>query len=869
MSSSTPISGLNPINGNNFINATETSGGIALAGQFVAPALGGKPAPISFGGSTVTIKLNGKSYRVTTGSNGSWSLNLGSADLSALVDGQTYAIVATVVGPGGVTVSATQNVTVDRSASINISAIDGNGIINAANVSQGITVRGTSNDSVLSSLIGQSVNVSLNGKSYGGTIQADGSWSVSIGTADLSSLSSGQTYAITASVTDKAGNSASHAATIKAITTAPVLSALTNETVQATGPNGAAVTFSATATDVVDGTDPVVFSEGTKVVHSGDTFALGRHTITASATDSGGNTSAESFTVTVVNASPSVAINAINGNDVLNAAEAASGLTVTGTSGNVVGQVVTLALNGANYAGQVGGDGTWSITVPAAALAPSVLSDGSYVVTADVTAPGGAAAPTAQRTLVVHETLPTLAINPIDGNDVLNASEAQQQLIIGGVSTGAVGRTVTVALDGQTYRGQIGSDGTWSVSVPSAALGSSVLPDGKYAVTADVTDQYGNVASEASRTLTVHETLPATPVFDLSSTDQTGTAGSHQTQFQNVTLVGHTDAGDTVTLNGANRTTVADTAGKFEFANVSLSLGDNALTVTATNAGGASSFSLDVHRQAPPASPDAAIVWNGITQQAIANDASVPEFAARALAMESLAVFDAVSAINGSKGYLLNDTASSDANANVAVAQAAHDVLVYLYPGQEGAFDALLAQSLAAEPDGQGKIDGIALGSAVASQIIALRANDGWNNVVLDEGSSTPGQWRPTPPGYMPAQGGQYGSVTPFAMTSASQFLPAAPPALDSADYAAAVNETKSLGSATSTTRTADQTQIAKFWNDGAGTYTPPGQWNSIADQVAEAQADGLATDARILAELNVAEADAAIAAWNAKYAYN
>jgi len=89
---------------------------------------------------------------------------------------------------------------------------------------------------------------------------------------------------------------------------------------------------------------------------------------------------------------------------------------------------------------------------------------------------------------------------------------------------------------------------------------------------------------------------------------------------------------------------------------------------------------------------------------------------------------------------------------------------------------------------------------------------------------------------------------------------------MTSAAYAAAVNETQSLGSATSTTRTADQTQIAKFWNDGSGTYSPPGQWNSIADQIAVAQGDSLSADARLFAELNVSQADAAIAAWNAKF---
>jgi hypothetical protein len=131
--------------------------------------------------------------------------------------------------------------------------------------------------------------------------------------------------------------------------------------------------------------------------------------------------------------------------------------------------------------------------------------------------------------------------------------------------------------------------------------------------------------------------------------------------------------------------------------------------------------------------------------------ASMPTFASRALAMESLAVFDAVSAVDGTPGYLLNMTAPADANANAAVAQAAHEVLAYLFPAQKATFDAALASALAAIPDGQGKTDGIALGAAVAAKIIALRANDGWDTNVIDDGSTAIGQWRPTAPGYMPA----------------------------------------------------------------------------------------------------------------------
>src|SRR5262249_17429362 len=115
----------------------------------------------------------------------------------------------------------------------------------------------------------------------------------------------------------------------------------------------------------------------------------------------------------------------------------------------------------------------------------------------------------------------------------------------------------------------------------------------------------------------------------------------------------------------------------------------------------------------------------------------------------------------------------------------------------------------------------------------------------------------------------QWATLKPFAMTSPSQFRAAAPPSLTSQQWADDVNKTLSLGSVDSTTRTADQTQSALFWNDKAGTYTPPGHWNAIAEQISQQQGDRLARAARLFAELNVAEGDAAIIAWDDKYAYN
>src|SRR6516165_4321041 len=156
--------------------------------------------------------------------------------------------------------------------------------------------------------------------------------------------------------------------------------------------------------------------------------------------------------------------------------------------------------------------------------------------------------------------------------------------------------------------------------------------------------------------------------------------------------------------------------------------------------------------------------------------------------MESLAVFDAVSAVDGTPGYLVNMTAPADADVNAAVAQAAHDVLVYLYPDQKAAFDAQLTSDLGALTSGQQAInDGRALGASIAAKIIALRANDGWNVNIVDDGSTGVGQWQPTAPMYSLGLNPQWANLTPFALTSPSQFLPPPVPSLTSQQYASDV----------------------------------------------------------------------------------
>lgn len=267
---------------------------------------------------------------------------------------------------------------------------------------------------------------------------------------------------------------------------------------------------------------------------------------------------------------------------------------------------------------------------------------------------------------------------------------------------------------------------------------------------------------------------------------------------------------------------------------------------------------------------NAVIDWNQTVLNAIKDDKTAPPVAAYNLAMVHTAIYDAVNAIaKAYSPYRVTAEAPVFASPEAAAAAAAHRVLVNLYPQKTATFDAALASSLGEIPDGKSENDGIALGQFVAQQIMALRSTDGAKTPMPYTPLNSSGYWQPTPPNFQSALLPQWPNIACFAMTSGSQFRPVAPPILNSAEYAAEVNQVKDLGGKDSAIRTAEQTEIARFWADGAGTYTPPGHWNAIAQDVSLSRGSSILEDARLFALLNIALADAAIVAWDAKYAYN
>lgn len=256
--------------------------------------------------------------------------------------------------------------------------------------------------------------------------------------------------------------------------------------------------------------------------------------------------------------------------------------------------------------------------------------------------------------------------------------------------------------------------------------------------------------------------------------------------------------------------------------------------------------------------------------------------ASRAIAIVHIAMFDALNSIDGGyESYTAITPTRAHASVEAAIAQAAHDTLVALYPAQAATMDELLADDLnqIQLPDKHAKPRGIAVGRRAAAAILAMRAADGSQHAEPRVNvdficSDQPGKWRQDPISLIPlALGAHWGEVRPFVMESPDQFRVPPPPDMASAEYTDAYNEVKRLGGdgiVTPTERTAEQTLIGIYWAyDGTPSLcAPPRLYNQIAVQLATQRGLSAVETARLLALANVAMADAGIAIWESKYYY-
>ena len=578
-----PSVSFNAISDDNVLNAVEKGQDLSVSGTSANLAEG----------TVVTVTLNGKNYTATTAADGTWSLTVPAADLAGL--GQaSYTLNATATNGVGNSVSSSANLLVDTALpTVTINTVAGDNVINAAEVAAGQTLSGT----VANAEAGNTVTVTIGGHSYTATVQNNLSWSVNVPSDVLTALGNGS-LSVTATVTNGHGNTGTGEREIAIDANLPGLRVNTvagddvvntiehaQNLIVSGSSDGLAPGTALTVT--VNGKDyaATVLADGTwsAAIPSADVSAWPEGTVKISVTgdSAAGNPITISHDVTVDLATVAISINALATDDVINAAEKGADLVLSGATTNVeAGQTVTISLNGRIYTTTVDDSGNWTYTVPSADLAS--LKDGDASVQVSVTNVNGNSA-SAGREYSVDATAPSVTINTIATDDILNATEAQSDLAISGTSTAEAGQTLTVSLNGKDYTTTVSANGSWTLNVPAADLAG--LTDGSVTVTASVSDKAGNPAS-VDHTLTVDVTVPAVTIHTVAGDDVINVAEHNQAQIISGSATGAA-AGDTVTvtIGGQSYTTVLDAAGNWSVgvpANVISGLSDGSVTVTAS-----------------------------------------------------------------------------------------------------------------------------------------------------------------------------------------------------------------------------------------------------------------------------------------------
>ncbi|EPF1232682.1 Ig-like domain-containing protein [Enterobacter ludwigii] len=503
---------------------------------------------------TVSITFGGKHYTATVDASGNWTATVPSADLAGLKDGDA-SVQVSVTNVNGNSASAGREYSVDATApAVTIDTVAGDNVINASEASAGVAITGTTTAEA-----GQTVTVTLGNKQYTAQVQAGGTWSVNVPGADLTAMADNG-YTVQVSVSDAAGNPGSADKAITLDTTPPVISfnAVAVDDVINSVEHAQAQIVGGSATGANVG-DRLVITVGshqytTTVDASGNwsvgvpasvisSLADGTATLSATITDSAGNSSTKTHDVVVNTASVALTVNTIAGDDVINAAEAGSSLVINGSSAQFAsGTQVTVTLNGKSYTATIQSDGSWTTTVPAADV--GALTDGGHYPVSVAAQDSAGNSASATHSISVDTTAPVIGVNTLSGDDVLNAAEAQQPLTVHGSTSAEAGQTVTVTLGGKTYSATVANDGTWTLDVPAADL--AALNQGALTLTASVNDKAGN-SGQTTHTLTVDTVAPTVTIGTVADDDIVNNAE----QLAGQTISGTTTAeqGQTVTVS--------------------------------------------------------------------------------------------------------------------------------------------------------------------------------------------------------------------------------------------------------------------------------------------------------------------------------
>lgn len=558
---------IEPITGDNQVDESEAGAAITVSGSATGLETG----------TDVVVIIAGESYTTQIIDGGSWSLELPSEVVAGLHDG-FYTAQVSATDPAGNVHTASKGFSVDTSApvvSINAVALDD--VLNASEVSTTQTISG----SVIGGAAGETVTVNVGGTLYQVLLASDNTWSVDIPSAMWNAIGDGA-LTISASISDAAGNTGEASRDISIAAGLPGLRVATvsGDNIINAIEHAQDLTIFGTSTGLAPGQTVTAIIDGKSYVTAIDadgswqvglqasdvsTYAQGSLTIHVSSADASGNPVAIDHQVTVDLADTAVSINPVALDNIINSVEQGSDLLLSGATANVeAGQVVVINFAGHQYQATIAGDGGWAVVVPATDLAG--LTDGYRNLEVQVTNTNGSVAHSGQ-IVQVDVTSPILVIDPtvsssgVDSahDDLLNALEVNQDLLVSGVTSAQIGQALTVSLNGQSYQTVVGEGGAWSVTIPSANFSSA--PDGALLITATTTDKAGNSVQQ-TRELTVDTTAPVITINTVAGDDIINA----NEKADAVLVTGHAsglDGGEvlTISVNGNDYTTAVEADG--------------------------------------------------------------------------------------------------------------------------------------------------------------------------------------------------------------------------------------------------------------------------------------------------------------------
>lgn len=552
--------------GDGFLNAQEVTENQTISGSTGVTGIG----------QQVTVQFADKSYQAVVDVDGRWSVDVPAADLQILRDGNVPVNV-NVIDAAGNSVNVADNAVVDITPPLlSLLPLSGDGKLSAAGLNAAQTVSGiTTPDQT-----GRDVVVEINNQRFTTTVNSDGTWRVELPAGSLASLPAGESnYTVT--LTDSAGNSQQTIGAVNVKIAQPLLSVdpfTADNTL-----NAAEVRtdqwLTGSSTSVEPGSKIVValgnqeFS--TQVDADGNwriqvtaadlqKLADGTNTLQITVTDAFGQSATQSHSFAVDKSLSAVAISIIADDDYLNQSESTEDLVVRGTSSGLpAGTAIQVNFGGTVYDASVAADGTWSVTIGAGELGE--LADGELTITATATAPDNTTVSDSHLLNVVIVNLPVPTLDDPFGDGVLNLAERGQSHVITG-TTGITdaGQQVTVTLEGTTYRGQVASDGTWSVTLPAGALTGLTEADSPVAMAVTVTDAAGNAVT-INDSFTVDVTPPTVTILPFTGDDILNLTEAGVQQTLTGTAPGAENGQPvTIVLNGVTYQTVTGSLGGWE-----------------------------------------------------------------------------------------------------------------------------------------------------------------------------------------------------------------------------------------------------------------------------------------------------------------